>query len=969
MQLVLVAIALFLFLRADAQELPFQTYTTRDGLPSNQINAIYQDSRGYLWVGTNNGLSVFDGISFKNYSTIDGLPNNWITSITESRTHPGAMWIGTIADGIGKFASGVFTRVETENEDASKLVTGIHEDMAGRVWVVTLNGIYVIENNLATLILPRYNLRLCGDLIETANGRLWIGAGNTVLIYSNDLGRIHSKQVAPNDDVYILSMMRSRDGRVWVGTSDSRLHEFTDTNLVHSHELAAGIPHSIDEDMEGDIWIRSVHSVIRLSEKNGQLSVIRRYTTEDFVPSAHWAGPQLIDREDNYWLGTWTKGLMKVTEKNTYKFPLFKVDYAADVWQGHVWVMTGQGLTETYLNREGDWEQFVHQNPEMTGNHIVRAYGSKMIDSFGRIWVQRADSSAIIAYRIVPRPGLPSLLTPAFSLRKGIHFTEFPLSYRVDAHNRIWLGSSRVDIIDLSTGQFIRSFTADDGVPGNSVRVIFHDIAGNTWIGDYDQGLALIRPTKEQGYTVKKYSRKDGLPDNRIRSVYQDRDGRIWIGTRHGGVAKYNNGSFEITSTAHGLQSNSIWEMFDDDRGRLWLFTDIGVECIDRRSRRVLPTKRVPGERLFTAGLVSDTYFYVVSPTGITMYENHNGSTPAVPPLIHITSVDVNGQAFSERSALNLSHNQNNVAIHFLGLNLQDETSTKYQYRLIELDTAWSAPTRERTITYAALRPGSYTFEVIAVNAYGISSEEQAFLAFTIAPPFWRHWSFIGLVAATIGGVLWLIYTSRVKKVLELERLRVRIASDLHDDVGTNLSSILIASQIMERQPELSENDRARIRDIGSLAATTQEMMKDIVWMLNPKNDSFEDLLLKMKEVAGRLFQHTHYTIAVTDELLSRKISIEFKKNLFLIVKETLHNIAKHSSATEVHVEIRQDSEILRLEIRDNGSGFDPRHTSPGNGLENIHRRAAQIGGTAHITSSAGRGTVMRLTVKKHSNG
>lgn len=287
---------------------------------------------------------------------------------------------------------------------------------------------------------------------------------------------------------------------------------------------------------------------------------------------------------------------------------------------------------------------------------------------------------------------------------------------------------------------------------------------------------------------------------------------------------------------------------------------------------------------------------------------------------------------------------------------------------MLGIDTAWSQPNNQRRVTFATLDPGSYTFQVEAINGDGIPSIQPASASFIIIPPFWQRWWFVCLAIGTVSAILWTLYRYRIKKIVQMERLRVRIAGDLHDDVGTNLSSIQVASQIMERQASLSEQDRTQLREIGAIATSTQEMMRDIVWMLNPKNDTLDDFLLKMKEVAARLLQGMRYTFVAPDGRLLDKVSIEFKRNIFLIFKEALNNIVRHAEATEARIRVRQEGGTFSLEIKDNGKGFDIVHVAMGNGLSNIRRRAAQIGGSIEITSKKGAGTVVTLSVKNHAN-
>jgi signal transduction histidine kinase/ligand-binding sensor domain-containing protein len=952
-----------------AQVLPFQAYTTREGLPSNQINALYQDSRGYLWIGTNNGLSVYDGETLVTYSTADGLTNNWITTVIESRKYPGVMWIGTIAGGVCRFQSGTFTSVETGSTEQSKIITGLIEDETGVLWSVTVGGIYAYDNGGSRHFLPGRASVFSDNLIISPDGTLWSGRGDSLSVFTSDRTIIFSTQLSTHPSAEITAMTAARDGRIFIGTSDSLLYEFRDTTLLFTHTLADGIPHSIREDAQENIWIRTPRYVVKKSANAVGFMNASRFVIDDLLPSDMWAGPLLIDREDNLWIGTWTRGVLKVTEKNSFKLDIETRGDGIAIRNGHMWYISTNGLTEVFRDRDGKWQLHIHDTAEIRNARIFSTHGKNAIDFFGRLWMITSNGSAMHAYEINQKPGLPSELTLTISLFRGLHYSYSPFTFRVDSANRIWIASSIIEVVDLTTLQPFSTFSDSDGVPGTSIRVIYDDTSGNIWAGDFDGGLAVLDMRGELHGQFKKFGLNDGLPDNRIRVVYQDREGKLWVGTRHGGVALFHNSVFRVVSMTDGLRSNSIWNIFDDEYGRLWLVTDMGVECIDRHTLEVLPIKRIPGERLMAAGLFDSQFMYIVSPTSLTMHEYRRETKNAVPPLVHLTSVHINGRPHHNLSEMNLGHNQNNVAFHYGGISFKDEKGVSYRYRLLGLDTTWSAFTSQRSITYAALRPGSYTFEVIAKNVDGVSSSYPATLSLMIASPYWLQWWFIVLVAGSLSMVFWIILRYRINRVVEMERLRARIASDLHDDVGTNLSSILVVSQLLERQESLEEQDRTRIKDIGAITAITQEMLRDIVWMLNPKNDSVEDLLLKMKEYAGRLLHNMDYTFYAPPENLADKLSIEFKRNIYLIFKETLNNIVKHASATDVGIEVRQENHVFSLKIVDNGTGFSSNGTNSGNGLTNIYRRAAHIKAKVHISSVPGEGTTIALSVKNHSNG
>jgi signal transduction histidine kinase len=308
-------------------------------------------------------------------------------------------------------------------------------------------------------------------------------------------------------------------------------------------------------------------------------------------------------------------------------------------------------------------------------------------------------------------------------------------------------------------------------------------------------------------------------------------------------------------------------------------------------------------------------------------------------------------------------HNQNSCTIDFVGISFKDERNVRYQYRMLGHDSTWTKPTKEHSVTYASLRPGAYEFEVRAMNGDGVTSVRPAMISFIIVPPVWLRWWFVFGLALVLASIVYGLVRYRLYHLMKLERLRFRIARDLHDDVGTNLSSIMIASQIMERKLPLSETDRRQVSQLRATAGQTQELLRDIVWLMNPGNDSLGDFVLKLREIAARVLQGIPFVFRTSGEHEVEKIGLEFKRNIVSILKEALNNVVRHSRASAVDLEAVSSNGVFVLMIRDNGQGFDMSRVSGGNGLNNFRTRAESMGGTIEILSAPGNGTTVRLSV------
>jgi two-component sensor histidine kinase len=507
---------------------------------------------------------------------------------------------------------------------------------------------------------------------------------------------------------------------------------------------------------------------------------------------------------------------------------------------------------------------------------------------------------------------------------------------------------------------------SSSGLPRSSVRSIYEDADGNIWFGTFDAGLAMLPKGDWKRGKLTFYTTADGLPDNGIRSIIRGPDNNMYIGTRYGGVAVFDGRRFVGISVREGLMSNAIWGMAVEGRDRIWLGTSAGMQYLTFGVDRQIGSKSaLVGDQVHSCGVYRDEFLWVVTSEGLTVYRYPTDSTALVPPPVYIDGISVNGNLLpSTAMDGGLPYDQNNCSFEFQGISFRDESAVRYRYRLLGVGDEWSPSTSQRALTFANLKPGSYRFEVKAVNVDGVSSIVPAGVSFSILPPFWERWWFLLLSGLACCALLLALYRYRVHRLLELQRLRLRIASDLHDDVGTNLSSIVVASQIMSRTFDASEAERSQLAEVGAIAAETQDLMRDIVWMLSPRNDSLDDLILKMKDLALRLLKDISCEVRTPPGSLHVPLNLEFKRNVLLIFKESVNNVLKHAHATSVAIEVREEDRVLHVIVSDNGVGFDVSAARRGNGLVNLQNRASRLGGTVEVASRPNGGTSVHLAVK-----
>jgi len=314
-----------------------------------------------------------------------------------------------------------------------------------------------------------------------------------------------------------------------------------------------------------------------------------------------------------------------------------------------------------------------------------------------------------------------------------------------------------------------------------------------------------------------------------------------------------------------------------------------------------------------------------------------------------------------------LSYNQNVFSIEFAALHYASPQSNRYAYKMEGFDKEWITAGTRRFVTYTNLDPGTYVFRVMGSNNDGIWNTAGATLEIVILPPFWKRWWFISAVVVFILSIVASIILIQFRHLLAIERLRVKIASDLHDDIGTRLTEISLLSDMVYH---VETNDPATVkesvRNIGGIARALIENMSDIVWLINPKRDSLFELFIKLKDGYEEILSYRQILLSINNLASMEKVflSMEYRKNVYLIFKEAINNAIKHSACTEISINTEIAGKVLTITMYDNGKGFDPARGNSGNGLENMRHRAAAIGGTFRIQSSAASGTMIKFTGK-----
>jgi len=553
-----------------------------------------------------------------------------------------------------------------------------------------------------------------------------------------------------------------------------------------------------------------------------------------------------------------------------------------------------------------------------------------------------------------------------------------------DSRGRLWVGAALggISVLDPARGQW-RTFSEREGLPEpgtltSRANAFAEDRDGRLWVGFEGGGLA-----RERDGRFQRFGQADGVPTSSITALYVDASGGVWFATSQAGLGRIVDPSADRlqvrrVAVAEGLGSNNVRTLVEDANGRLYAGTSRGVDRITPETGEV--TRYTVSEGLasqFVTASFRDRggalWFGTMNGLSRLEPEVDDGSGNGLPaPPVFISGIRVSGvpQPLSELGdaappSFELPASNNRLEVEFFAVHYDTGAPIRYQYRLEGSDADWSAPAEQRSVNFAHLAPADYSFQVRAVRPDGTPGTQAATVTFSVLKPFYATWWFLGSAGLLAAGLAVVAYRIRVAQLLRVERVRARIATDLHDDIGASLSQIAILAEVVRTTGDARESDAVN-RPLSRIAETSRALvdsMSDIVWAINPEKDALSDLVHRMRRFVEDTLgaEDADVTFSAPDQAQDLRLGADVKREVFLILKESVNNIAKHAQCRAVAITLTADRRQLSLEVADDGLGFDPAAGTDGNGVASMRRRVAGMGGRLDITSAPGRGTRIRL--------
>jgi len=487
---------------------------------------------------------------------------------------------------------------------------------------------------------------------------------------------------------------------------------------------------------------------------------------------------------------------------------------------------------------------------------------------------------------------------------------------------------------------------------------IYEDKSGTLWIGTFGGGLNKFDKRTEK-FTNFRNSPDDtySISEDRILNIFEDSEGIIWIGTYGGGLNQFDRelNRFTRITEDEGLTSFVVYGILEDEHKNLWMSTNNGIFKYSRDENIFTQYDLSDGVQSleFSGGAyykTRDGEMYFGGINGINSFYPDSIKYISYIPNIVISSLKVlNNPVKGERKEIELSHTENFFSFEFASLDYSNPEDCRYAYMLDGFDEEWrSTDAKQRVAMYTNLPSGDYVFRVIGSNSDGIWNYEGAYIKLTVLPPFWKTWWFImGIIMLFLLGV-YFISTLRIRSLLAIEKLKTKLAADLHDSVGSGLTEISILSELVSREVNNgSGNVSQNLKSISETSRYLIDNMSDIVWVVNPLRDSLHDLIIRLKDSYNDVLTYKGILLKTTnlDKLENIKLPMEYRQNLFLIFKEGINNSLKHSKCSQIILEANIRGDVLEMVLKDNGIGMRSDEKIMGNGLRNMEERARIIGG------------------------
>lgn len=971
----------------------FRTWQTDEGLPDNSITGVAQAADGYLWVATLGGLLRFDGARFEEFSTTQfpKVPNRNVRSMYLDRHQQ--LWLALDRGAVVRVGAASARAFDAEDGLTGSRVTVMADDNAGGIWLVAANDICRIRAEKVERIGAAEELPTGPNPWVATDGRgeLWIARGTQLGTIRN--GRWQSILTLDSNPV---RFMVASSGGLWLTTA-TRVFKFTEGKLQELARLPERVTvRTLLEDRSGALWIGTGESgLLRFKDDN----------LEPVAVSHPEITAMTEDREGNLWVGTAGGGLNLLrpravaTISTRSGLPFESVRSVCQDAEGWMWAVLQNGSVAR--GRGSQWNALTRADGWPGGNAtcVVPAHG-------GGVWVgthvrglRQWQAGKVKEWG--QREGLPNQ-----NVRSLLQAT----------NGDLWIATESPNGLHVLRGGVFHALQIPPRV--RSIRALAEGVGGTIWAGSSDGQILRV-----QGDTVVNETGAQAEDEDRalsVRCLLATSDGSLWIGYAGWGVGLWREGHYKRIGIAQGLHDDYISQMLDDGLGGMWLAGNRGLfqvrmqelrEVMDNRSGHLrsiaygrgegLPSVQPVFENSPTTWRDSAGKLWFATRSGLVTVQPDRIHDNPLPPPVLLTEVRIDDRIVAVRDSkmplrapgqanlvdlgvpaatLKLPPGHTKLEFAFTALSFSSPENVHFRYWLRGFDKEWIEAGTQRTAKYPLLPAGPYEFQVTACNDAGVWNETGFRFPFEVEPFLSQTWWFrIGVVALFTSGIIGLVrYFSfrrlrfkllRLEQEEALHRERARIARDMHDEVGTKLSRLSLLSEMASHQREMSESARSEAAEISETARDTIRSFEEIVWAVNPRNDSLPHLMNYLCRFAEDFFEGspTQCVFDLPDEIPAIELPTDARHHVFLAAKEAMNNVFKHAGAKRVRVRLTVTRERFEIGIEDDGRGFVEgaiqSRPGKGNGLDNMRERMKSVGGELVLQSKPGAGTQVVLRI------
>jgi len=995
---------LFISLSTYAQlpQVRFEHLTSKDGLSSNDVLSVVEDKEGFVWMGTRKYLTRYDGYQFQNFTQIEGAYNHGIVADEQNN-----IWFASRTIPFGRIDAKTL-KVNDLSNKLPPLPDGnfgnIFFDSQKNGWMSDFHGVFRFDPKTFVhqyFPLPNTTYKdIKADFIEDKQKNLWV-IGLDVGIYKYDpvkqkLRCIVGKESDKPDKRLFFEVSRAtidRHGIIWISAFQQGIIRFDPVteDLKFYRHYALAVCADTDEQGRDILWVSNSKTIGIFRPDEEKFYFYEGVYSDDFQVFNICKSP----RTGIVWFCTLQQGVFLY---NPHSQLIKAVSFANILPENNLIInailkdktdATGQtfylGFAKWGMvrwNKADNSRQFFrypHYPSEAETRQIIQ-------DETGKIWIftnqwqtwadgkespEDNDFEGIFVFD----PRQQKFIPTPFTTHHGFFTVPFYSIGMQDSKNRMWIINHYLSmhVVNKATGKEIVLWDKkdhDELMKNRWIMDVLEDKQGRFWIGT-TSGLFYFDER------TKKFSQVKFPDDKREISIIKlllDTEGNVWA-TGWELLAKINQQGVALLDlgSKDGIYDIECRQIAEDIHSNIWIGNLGGLQMYSPKQQRFLRFTQ-------NDGLISDntTYSFYMN-EGKELLIGQKGSLNIVNTQdllqskaisnLAVSSVIVNNEQrfYDWHKPIELKRTENAITFHVSALNFMKANQNHYSYYLEGLEENWINAQEDATFTYNNLSPGDYTFHVKMFDEKGNKHLKEVAVNFSIAPYYYETWWFKTLIIALIIGLAYLFYRFRINQLLQLQEVRNRISRDLHDDIGSSLSSISLLSVMAGKKLDPESQSNQLLKQIPEEVSRLSSAIDDMIWNIRPENDGFENFFVRLRDHTVQTLQAQDIDINIDiDSSINNEIgalSMEVRRNIFLIVKEALHNITKHAKCTKVDMRLSLQKNMLRIDIKDDGKGFEPQKPSSRNGLKNMTSRAAEVGGSLEIKSEIGKGSEIILQV------